>query len=131
MRKIILHLCADVGSDTKPYADSLEYEVIYIGKEIGVENYQPPKNIYGIIANPPCTEFSTVRTGGKARENDEGVFVLNHCLRIIKECNPVFWVIENPATGSMKKILGPPSLIYQPWQYGSPWTKKTVLSCST
>ena len=66
-KKIILHLCADIGSDSRFYNDSDKYEVIKIGKEIGVENYTPPENVYGIIANPPCTEFSTARANGKAR----------------------------------------------------------------
>ena len=61
-KKLILHLCADIGSDSKPYQDSDDYEVIMIGKDIGVENYKPPSNVYGVIANPPCTEFSTART---------------------------------------------------------------------
>jgi len=36
--KVILHLCADTGSDTKPYVDA-GYKVVRIGKEIGVENF--------------------------------------------------------------------------------------------
>ena len=55
------------------------------------------------------------------------MFLVNHCLRIIKECNPVFWIIENPAKGDLHKFLGNPVLKYQPWQYGSPWTKETAL----
>ena len=43
--KIILHLCADLGSDSLFYQLSDEYEVIMIGEEIGVENYHPPKNL--------------------------------------------------------------------------------------
>lgn len=38
-KKVILHLCADTGTDTKPYADDPAYEVILIGSEIGIENY--------------------------------------------------------------------------------------------
>jgi len=34
MKKIILHLCADTGSDTKPYQDDPDYEVILIGSKI-------------------------------------------------------------------------------------------------
>ena len=56
MRKIILHLCADTGSDSKPYRDA-GYDVRLIGSDIGVENYTPPENVYGIFANPVCTEF--------------------------------------------------------------------------
>ena len=60
-KKIILHLCADLGSDSLFYQLSDEYEVIMIGEEVGVENYHPPKNVHGIIANPVCTEFSTAK----------------------------------------------------------------------
>ncbi len=127
MKKNILHLCADTGSDSYPYSQDPDYEVIRIGSDIGVENYHPPKNVYGVFANPVCTEFSTARSDGKARNPEEGMFLVNECLRVIKECNPKFWVIENPATGDLKKYLGEPKLIYQPWEYGSPWTKKTAL----
>lgn len=125
--KTILHLCADTGSDTKPYRDD-GYNVILVGSEIGVENYHPPKDVYGIIANPVCTEFSRARSTGKARNPEEGMKLVRECQRIIKESGDVaFWVIENPATGALREILGPPDFEYQPWEFGSPWTKKTAL----
>lgn len=124
--KTILHLCADIGSDTKPYKDA-GYNVILVGKDIGVENYHPPKDVYGIIANPPCIEFSTARSNGKARNPDDGMFLVEHCLRIIEEAQPKFWVIENPARGVLKDYLGEPVYKYEPWWYGSPWTKQTAL----
>jgi len=128
MKKIILHLCADTGSDTKPYQDDPNYEVILIGSKVGVENYHPPKNVYGVFANPPCTHFSSVRTSAKTPRNEkEGMRLVNECQRIISECNPNFWVIENPATGLLKKYLGQPRFTYQPWEFGSPWSKKTAL----
>lgn len=125
--KTILHLCADIGSDSKVYADN-GYKVVLVGSDIGVENYSPTEPIYGVIANPVCTEFS-IACRGFRKENDykKGMFLVNHCLRIIKECNPTFWVLENPATGHLKDFLGKPQFVYQPWQYGSPWTKKTGL----
>ena len=46
--KIILHLCADIGSDSKPYRDA-GYDVRMIGKDIGVENYSPPPEIYMVL----------------------------------------------------------------------------------
>lgn len=127
MKPIILHLCADTGSDSRPWADSGEYKVILVGSEIGVENYHPPKDVYGIIANPVCVEFSTARSNGKARNPEEGMTLVNECLRIIKEANPKFWVIENPARGVLKNYLGQPVAKYEPWHYGSPWTKQTAL----
>lgn len=123
--KTILHLCADTGSDTKPYKDA-GYNVILVGSDIGVENYHPPKDVHGIIANPVCTEFSIARDG-KPRDTDEGMKLVKECLRIIQEAKPKWWVIENPATGALKKFLGKPQYQYEPWWYGSPWTKKTGL----
>lgn len=127
MNKIILHLCADTGSDSKPYKDN-GYTVILVGKDIGVENYHPPENVYGIFANPVCTEFSTARSNGKARNPEEGMKIVKECQRIIEEAGNVkFWVIENPAKGVLKDFLGEPDMTYEPWHFGSPWTKKTAL----
>ena len=126
-KKIILHLCADIGSDTRYFQLDSNFEVIKIGKDIGVENYNPPENVYGVIANPVCTQFSIARGFNKVGDLEEGMFLVNHCLRIIEECNPNFWVIENPATGKLKDFLGSPTFTYQPWEFGSPWTKKTAL----
>ena len=126
-KKIILHLCADTGSDTKPYHDDENYEVILVGKEIGVENYHPPKNVHGIIANPVCTEFQTINGYGKINDTEKGMFLVDHCMRIIKKAEPKWWVLENPARGQLRKFIGKPEHSYQPWQYGSPWTKHTAL----
>jgi len=127
MKKIILHLCADIGSDSRYFQLDDEFEVIKIGKDIGVENYHPPKNVFGVIANPVCTEFSIAKGFHINGDLEKGMFLVNHCIRIIKECSPKFWVIENPATGKLKDFLGKPNFIYQPWEFGSPWTKKTAL----
>jgi hypothetical protein len=129
MTKTILHLCADTGSDSKVWRDA-GYNVILVGKDIGVENYHPPKDVYGIIANPVCLEFSTARKGGKPRNPEEGFKLVFECLRIINEVgqqNLKFWVIENPARGVLKKYLGEPQFTYQPYQFGSPWSKHTAL----
>lgn len=123
--KTILHLCADTGSDSWFYRN--EYKVILVGSDIGVENYTPPPDVYGIFANPVCTEFSTARSDGKARNPEEGLKLVRECQRIIEQANPTFWVIENPAKGVLKNYLGEPTYQYEPWWYGSPWTKKTAL----
>jgi hypothetical protein len=48
-------------------------------------------------------------------------------MRIIECSNPKFWVLENPARGVLKEYLGEPIYKYEPWWYGSPWTKQTAL----
>lgn len=128
MKKIILHLCADIGSDSRFYdLDKENYQVIKIGKEVGVENYHPNCSIYGIIANPVCTGFSTIHGFDREPLCEDNNFLVGECLRIIKQANPIFWVIENPAKGRLREILGKPRAIYQPWHYGSPWSKQTAL----
>ena len=136
--KIILHLCAKEGSDSKPYHD-FGYDVRIIGEDIGIENYSPPKNVYGIIANPPCTMFSVARSNAKTpRDLREGMRLVKECLRIIWECqydldgdqrhpNLKFWAIENPAYGFLKWFLGNPRFEYCQSEYGQSFTKKTAL----
>lgn len=135
--KIILHLCADIGSDSKPYQDA-GYDVRLVGSDVGVENYHPPKNVYGIIANPPCTHFSFARTNAKSPRDLKGAMdTVQHCLRIIWECQydventakktPLtFWTLENPF-GLLRRFLGAPAMIYQPWEFGDNYKKRTCL----
>ena len=135
MKKVILHLCADIGSDSYPYACDPDYRVIKIGKAYGVENLTKSKllsdfgidTVQGIIANPVCTDLSRARAGGKAKDIEKGLFLVRHCQRIIEELQPKWWVIENPASGVLRDYLGTPALVYQPYEYGSGWTKKTAL----
>ena len=137
--KTILHLCADIGSDSKPYREA-GYKVICVGKDIGVENYEPPENVYGIIANPPCTMFSFCRTNAKKpRDLKHGMELVQACLRIIWECqyrikkdtqkySPLmFWMLENPARGMLRYFLGKPAFIYQPFEFGDDYRKQTAI----
>lgn len=137
--KTILHLCADIGSDSKPYFEA-GYNVVLVGKEIDVRKYTPPDEVYGIIANPPCTMFSCCRTNAKTYRNlREGMELVEACLRIIwkvqydpisnysKKTRLKFWCLENPYYGLLKNFLGIPALIYDPWEYGDTYQKKTAL----
>jgi len=137
--KIILHLCAsEYGSDTRDYREA-GYDVRLITKEIGVENFHPPENVYGIIANPPCTMFSIARTKAKTpRDLEEGMRLVKECLRIIWEAqyklpgnvyktSLKFWALENPSTGMLKYFLGKPAFVYQPYEFGEDKSKGTAL----
>lgn len=130
-KKLILHLCADTGSDSWFYQQDPTYKVVLIGSDIGVENYHPDRPVYGIIANPVCTEFSTARSSGKARNPEKGMELVKECMRIVNEAMNFgklkFYAIENPARGVLNKYLGDPIAKYEPWHYGSPWTKQTAL----
>jgi hypothetical protein len=139
--KTILHLCADIGSDSKPYRDS-GYNVIQIGEKEDVRKCLPslPKEVYGIIANPPCTHFSFCRLGAHTPRNlYQSTELVNACFKIIQyyqygikshaqKVPPLkFWVLENPFKAMTKWFLGKPPHVFHPWQYGDMWFKETAL----
>lgn len=65
MGKIILDLCGGTGAWSKPYKDA-GYDVRVITlPDYDVLTYEPPENVYGILAAPPCTMFSLARTNAK------------------------------------------------------------------
>jgi len=137
MKKIILDLCGGTGSWSKPYAEN-GYEVINVTlPDYDVRTYQPPKNVYGILAAPPCTMFSLARSQPKIpRDFREGMEIVIACLNIIWGCRyePLyrkdnclhFWCLENP-TGFLRQFLGKPALTFHPCDYGDAYTKSTDL----
>lgn len=137
--KIILDLCGGTGSWSKYYKEN-GYDVRIITlPDYDVCQYEPPKNVYGILAAPPCTMFSIARndkTAKKPRDLKSGMEIVNACLRIIHTClyenyrvgqGLRFWALENPYSGYLKRFLGKPALVFDPFEYGDPYTKKTAI----
>lgn len=129
--KIILDLCGGTGSWSRPYKEA-GYDVRVITlPEYDVCTYVPPKNVYGILAAPPCTHFSIACNRlwdekDKDGRTIDGLKVLIACLRIIAKSNPEWWVIENPV-GRMKRFLGEPDYSFQFIDFGFPCRKKSLL----
>jgi len=127
--KIILDLCGGTGAWSRPYQEA-NYDVrIITAPEYDVCKYEPPNNVYGILAAPPCTMFSIARTTAKIKRSFEtGMKCVKACLRIIWQCryqNKLkFWALENPV-GYLRQFLGKPPLTFNPCDYGDPWTKRT------
>lgn len=127
-RKIILDLCGGTGAWSKPYADN-GYDVRLITlPEYDVLTYIPPPKVYGILAAPPCTEFSVLncKAESRIRKPEEGLKIVIACLQIIEKCHPVWWALENPV-GYLREYMGKSKLIFQPWEYGDQWTKRTEI----
>lgn len=138
--KTILHLCADLGTDSEPYR-AAGYNVITVGKDQDVRKFVPPTEVYGIIANPPCTMFSNARCNPKSKPRcfREGMELVEACLRIIwtvqyqpvsnvaKHTRLKFWALENPYRGMLKHFLGEPPFTYSPWEYGDIYKKQTAI----
>jgi len=67
-KKIILDLCGGTGSWSKFYNEA-GYDVRVITcPDYDVRTYEPPKNVYGILAAPPCTMFSIARNDKTAKQ---------------------------------------------------------------
>lgn len=128
--RIILDLCGGTGSWSKPYKDA-GYDVRLITlPDHDVRLYVPPENVYGILAAPPCTEFSFVKhyhgKGNYKHDFLSGLSVVDACVRIAIVCNPKFWALENPK-GYLCKWLGDPKFIFNPWEFGNNYQKETCL----
>lgn len=130
MTPIILDLCAGSGAWSQPYVDA-GYDVRRVSlPEQDVRTYIPPIPVHGILAAPPCTEFA--RCGARwwkskpPEKLEEALGIVEACRSIIRNAHPVWWVLENPI-GRLKTYLGPPQFMFDPWEYGDPWTKKTWL----
>ena len=137
--KIILDLCGGTGAWSKPYKDA-GYDVRNITwPDYDVMNYVPPKKVYGILAAPPCTEFSFAKSNSKyPRDMRSGMSIVIACLKIIwevqydlptplaKKTNLTFWALENPM-GLLKRYLGNPVFIFNPYDFGDAYKKVTGL----
>lgn len=146
--KVILDLCGGTGAWSKPYKHAgYDVELItlpaydvtrvefgdhamqFIRQDVRWRDEKTViyNDVYGILAAPPCTEFSLAK-GSRPRDFQAGVEVLSACLRIIWECRQrtklEFWALENPV-GFMRQFLGRPHYTYEQWQFGDFGIKPT------
>jgi len=131
MKKIILDLCGGAGAWSRPYAEA-GYDVRVITyPEYDGRAYEPPESVYGVLAAPPCTDFSV--SGAqywKVKDRDgrtiDSMSIVMACLLVIAKVQPKFWALENPV-GRLAGMMGKYRMIFNPCDYGDPYTKKTCL----
>ena len=126
--KIILDLCGGTGAWSLPYLEA-GYNVINITlPAYDIMSYSPPqKNVYGILASPPCTEFSLAKST-KPRNFKIGMALVKRCLEIIWEVRInqklKFWALENPRCFT-RQFLGKPVFVFEQWEFGDKGIKPT------
>ena len=144
-KKIILDLCGGTAAWSRPYKEA-GYDVRLITlpdhdvRKYDFEHLHSHEQIYGILAAPPCTMFSFTRTNAKKpRDLQEGMECVRACLDIIwsfmevkqdtrfKKCPLEFWALENPYHGFLKKFLGKPAFLFDPWEFGDGYQKRTAI----
>lgn len=124
--RVVLDLCGGSGSWSRPYAEA-GYRVELVTLPDGdVRTYEPPPGVWGVLAAPPCTEFSVAKTVGE-RDFARALEEVCACMRIIALARPRWWALENPGSGLLRRWLGPPRDTWQPCDFGDPWTKLTAI----
>jgi hypothetical protein len=127
-KRVILDLCAGSGAWSEPYKRA-GYKVVRVTlPRYDVRTWAPPKgHVWGVVAAPPCNDFSLARNGSpKARDFVRGMECVNACMRVILQTRPRWWALENPV-GRLKAWLGTPRDVWEPCDFGDPWTKRTAL----
>lgn len=128
-RRLILDLCGGTGAWSYPYRKA-GYDVRLVTlPEQDVRTYiLPPERafVWGVLAAPPCTDFVSSGARWWKGKPAPDLSVVRACLELCRL--GTWWALENPV-GRLKRLagLGEPTLIYHPWEYGDPWTKKTLV----
>jgi len=136
MSKIILDLCGGTGAWSDLYKKA-GYDVRLVTlPDQDVRDYKPPKNVYGVLAAPPCEKFSKACWAIKKIDRDfkKGMQTVRACMDIIwtlqeNAAQLKFWALENPQ-GYLNRFLGHPAFYFQPWEFGNASalrTKRTYL----
>lgn len=143
MKKLILDLCGGTGSWSRPYSEHPDtYEVLIIDPQEWLpddpgtgdvrlfKHLKSKRKVHGILAAPPCTHFSA--SGARWWEAKgpqallDGLSVADACARIVLTHEPEWWAMENPV-GRLRSYYGDPALIFDPCDYGDPYTKRTLI----
>jgi len=151
MRNIILDLCGGSGAWSRPYKDAgydvlvctlpqvnvldISFGLDFNGHQDDCSMYIPGypekyvniNDIFGILAAPPCTEFSIAKNT-RPRNFSVGMETVEACMRIIwevrKRTKLNFWALENPR-GLLRQFLGIPKYTFEQWEFGEAKIKAT------
>jgi len=128
-QKLILDLCGGTGAWSRPYKEA-GYDVRLITlPEYDVCHFRVPENVHGILAAPPCTEFSLAKSN-RPRHLPSAMKIVEGCLKAVWIARYggklKFWCLENPV-GFLRQFLGLPAWTFEQWQFGEMLVKRTDL----
>lgn len=123
MRKTILSLFDYSGRWSQPYKEN-GYDVFQVDIKLGIDILElqpedlPFDSVYGILAAPPCTDFSgSGAQYWKAKDEDgrteASLALVRKTLDFVDVHKPKFWALENPV-GRLPRLL---PRIGNPWYF--------------
>lgn len=146
--KVVLDLCGGTGAWSRPYLEAgytvynitlPKYDITMTDIRDDIIAFKGPEDtliistnkIHGILAAPPCTQFSFARQRYKVPPDFRGAMqTVKACLDIIwavrwhSGSKLEWWAMENP-TGHLRKFLGRPPWKFYQWQFGGIHVKST------
>lgn len=142
--KKVLSLCDFTGNMVRPWLESgWECWIVDIQHPEGVSRdgkmvrvgcdvrdfKVPDEDFCAIFSFPPCTDLSV--SGARWFKNkglralSEAIDIFGSCVNICEGSDSI-WMIENPVS-VISSHYRKPDYIFDPCDYGDPWTKKTCL----
>ena len=135
MSDLIFDLCGGTGAWSRPYKNA-GYRVIVIDPWMGrgdirLHEFNPDlMPVRGILCAPPCTHLSIMGAQYWKSKGDSALIhsmsIIDACLRLVWLYKPAWWALENPK-GRLPRYIGQYKMVFDPCDYGDPWTKKTCL----
>ena len=146
MTQKVISLCDRTGNMVKPWAEA-GYECICVDLQHPIRKptikgnitYQwgdvrtwwpdPDWDIAMVFGAPECTLFAV---SGSQDWPKKGLNLLIDALSLVEACRRIGewsrapWMIENPV-GRLSTMWSKPDYIFQPWNYGDMYQKKTCL----
>jgi len=116
--------------DIKDGADVREFSVEWF-----MDNIPDITDVYGFLIACPCTDFTVSGSQWWRRKDMDGRTeaskeLVYKALQVVEYFKPQgFWALENPVKSRIGPLTGlpRPRLIFQPNDYGNPYTKETSL----
>lgn len=136
----LLSLYDVTGNWSSPFKEEYGWKVVALDLKLGhdLRTYGAKKihalskaypDIRGVLAAPPCTDFTVSGAGHWARKDAAGTTehsldLVRIVLKFVTYLKPDFWAIENPV-GRLPRllpdILGQPRFSFHPWEFAG-WT---------
>src|SRR5882724_1343843 len=135
-RSKVVSLFDYTGVWSTPYRDS--YDVIQVdiqhGSDVYDQSLESLRNVHGVLAAPPCTDFANSGARWFADKDNDGrteasIALVQRTMYLINQWRPAWWVLENPV-GRIQRLvpeIGECRYRFDPCEFGEPYTKRTCL----